>query len=502
MTMIAGLDHRALDRARISRDSRFDGRFFIAVTSTRIYCRPICPVRSPKPAHIRYFATAAAAAAAGFRPCLRCRPEAAPGTPAWDGTSAIVRRALRLIDAGALDDGAVDDLAATVGIGSRHLHRLFMQFVGAPPIAVAQTRRLHFAKRLIDETTLPMTEIAIASGFGSVRRFNATFRQVFGRAPRDLRRRRALRSEDVVLTLAYRPPYDWEHLCGFLATRAIAGVECVDDRGYGRTVATGDGNAIIWVKPIAGEHALQLRVGGATPASLFEISSTARRIFDLAADPMRVAGAFAGDPLLAPLIARRPGMRVVGAWDPFECAVRAILGQQVSVAAGRTLAARIVARIGRPADRVDRGLTHLFPSPAAMADADLDGLGLTTMRAATVRALARAVVDGAIDFTWPPADVERSLMALPGIGAWTAQYVALRALGDPDAFPASDLVLRRVAAGGAEVPLGASALELRAEAWRPWRGYAVFHLWGASSDRRADARLKPRATEDGRSATL
>jgi AraC family transcriptional regulator of adaptative response / DNA-3-methyladenine glycosylase II len=486
MDSILGLDDGALDRARVSRDPRFDGKFFIAVTSTGIYCRPVCPVPSPKKANVRYYTTAAAAAEAGFRPCLRCRPEAAPGTPAWLGTSAVVRRALRLIQDGVLDETSVDALATRLGIGPRHLHRLFVQHVGASPVTVAQTRRLHFAKRLLDETELPITEIALASGFGSLRRFNHAFRTTYGRAPRELRRQRRGgqapdRTEEVALRLAFRPPYDWPQVRDFLGTRAVPGVERVDDRGYARTVVVDGRHAIVRVQAIDGEHALELRVRDAAPAALFQLSSAARRTFDLAADPARIAAAFEADPLLGPLVKRRPGLRIPGAWDPFECAVRAVLGQQVSVAAARTLAARLVSRVGREIPGGTSGLTHLFPEPAALATADLDGFGLTGARVRALRALARAVIERVVDFAAPVEDVTSALAALPGFGAWTAQYVALRALGEPDAFPAADLVLRRVAASDG-TPLTPRALEARADAWRPWRGYAVLQLWRAASE--------------------
>ncbi len=483
MDDIHGLDAAALDRARISRDSRFDGKFFIAVKTTGIYCRPVCPAPSPKKTNIRYYATAAAAAEAGFRPCLRCRPEAAPGTPAWLGTSAVVRRALRLIQDGALDELSVDELAAKTGIGPRHLHRLFIQHVGASPLAVAQTRRLHFAKRLLDETRLPITEIALASGFGSLRRFNDAFQKTYRRAPRDLRRKKHDKDsnggDEVVMKLAYRPPYDWPQVRDFLATRAIPGIERVDDRGYARTFATDHGHALVSVRPLPGANALELRVSGAAPANLFRISAAARRMFDLAADPVRIAAAFRSDPLLAPLAKQRPGLRIPGAWDPFECAVRAVLGQQVSVAAARTLAARLVQRTGRSIDGSD-GLTHLFPSPAALAAANLDGLGITGARIAALHTLAQATADGSLDFSDSVDDVVQSIAALPGFGEWTAQYIALRALGEPDAFPTGDLVLRRLAAGN-EPPLTTRALQQRAESWRPWRGYAVMHLWKAAA---------------------
>ena len=486
METISGLDQEALNRARVSRDPRFDGKFYIAVTSTGIYCRPICPSRYAKRSNVRFFGTPAAAEAAGFRPCLRCRPEAAPGTPAWLGTAAVVRRALRLIHEGALDEDSVEALAGRLGIGARHLLRLFGRHVGASPIAVAQTRRLHFAVCLLAETNLPITQIAMAAGFGSSRRFNDAFRHTYGRAPRELRRagRRSgatVSAEEVVLRLAYRPPYDWTHVRDFLATRAIAGVERVDARGYARTVACESGHALIRVSAVPGEDALELRVTGAPAAALMQLASVARRVFDLAADPARVAMELATDPLIGPLLRARPGLRIPGAWDPFECTVRAVLGQQVTVAAGCTFAARLVARAGIAVGGGD-GLTHLFPTPASLADASLDALGITRTRAATLHALARAVLEGRIDFNAAPPELANALAALPGIGSWTAQYVALRALGEPDALPTGDLVLRRMAAPPGRAALTSRELEERAREWQPWRGYAVMHLWRAAAE--------------------
>jgi AraC family transcriptional regulator of adaptative response / DNA-3-methyladenine glycosylase II len=486
------LDRAALDRARLSRDPRFDGKFFVAVTSTGIYCRPICPSPTSNAANVRYYTSAAAAAEAGFRPCLRCRPEAAPGSPAWLGTSAVVRRALRLIQDGLLDEASVDALAKRLGIGARHLHRLFLQHVGASPLTVALTRRLQFAKHLLDETDLPITQIALAAGFGSVRRFNDAFRRTYARAPRELRRQRgrglgAQPGDEVVLRLAFRPPYDWGQVAGFLAARAVPGVERVDAGGYARTLRSGSGHALIRVRPLEKGHALELRVRGASPGDLFQISAAARRCFDLAADPARIALALDSDPLLRPLVRRRPGLRIPGAWDPFECAVRAVLGQQISVAAARTLAGRVVERAGLPVPDGGDGLTHVFPSPAELAAADLGGLGITGARVAALNALAGAVERGAIDLAGAAEDVTAALAALPGLGPWTAQYVALRALGEPDAFPAADLVLRRMAGNGGPAPT-ARGLEARAEAWRPWRGYAVLHLWRAAADSARGAR--------------
>jgi AraC family transcriptional regulator of adaptative response / DNA-3-methyladenine glycosylase II len=488
MDSIAGLDPEALDRARISRDPRFDGKFYIGVTSTGIYCRPICPSRCAKRANVRFFVSSAAAEAGGFRPCLRCRPEAAPGTPAWIGTAAVVRRALRLINDGALDEDSVESLAARLGIGTRHLLRLFARHVGASPLAVAHTRRLHFAVCLLEQTNLPITQIALASGFGSSRRFNDAFRSSYRRTPRELRKSRratgghADSDGEVVLRLAYRPPYDWQHVRDFLALRAISGVECVDERGYARTVACQDGHALIRVRPVPGADALELCVAGASAAALLQLSATARRVFDLAADPQRIDAELARDPVVAALVRRWPGLRIPGVWEPFECAVRAVLGQQVSVAAGRTLVARLVARAGRTIRTGVQGLTQLFPDAAAVARADLEGLGLTRARAETLRALAHAVADQRIDFSAAPEEVVAALASVPGIGLWTAHYVALRALAEPDALPTGDLVLRRMAASGS-VPVTTRELEEHARQWQPWRGYAVMHLWRAAAER-------------------
>lgn len=482
------LDPTVLERARLSRDPRFDGKFFIAVTSTGIYCRPICPASpSPRRSNVRYFTSAAAAADAGFRPCLRCRPEAAPGTAAWLGTSAVVRRALRLIDEGALDEASVGEFASRIGIGARHLDRLFLQHVGASPLAVAQTRRLHFAKRLLDESDLPMTQIALASGFGSLRRFNDAFQKAYRRAPRELRRDRREppvpgAGHEVTLGLAYRPPYDWDHLRQFLALRATPGVERVEEQSYARLIRTGAGHAEIQVQPVAGKDALRLRVRGAPSAALFQIATAARRVFDLSADPALVAAGLRSDPLLRPLVRRRPGIRIPGTWDAFECAVRAVLGQQVTVAAARTLAGRLVGRTGEPVAAATAGLDRLFPTADVLAAANLDGLGLTGARIAALKSLARAVAEGRVAFDRPAEEVVASLVQLPGIGEWTAQYIALRALGEPDAFLSADLVVRRMTATEG-APLTARELDRRAAAWRPWRGYAVMHLWCAAGDR-------------------
>ncbi|MGH8279227.1 MAG: AlkA N-terminal domain-containing protein [Gammaproteobacteria bacterium] len=481
------LDPRVCERARRARDPRFDGRFFIGVTSTRIYCRPVCPAPHAKRANVRYFPSAAAAAEAGFRPCLRCRPEVAPGTPAWNGTSATVSRGLKLIGAGALDDGSVDDLAARLGVSPRHLHRLFLQHLGASPIAVAQTRRLHFAKQLISDTRLPMAQVALASGFQSIRRFNDVMRALYGRTPSELRRlgrQTAARgaASEYVFQLAYRPPYDWQALLEFLAPRCIPGVEEVRDGAYRRSFDFDNRQGLFEVRARPRARSLEACIRFADSSRLLQIVARVRGMFDLAADPAAVARQFRHDPLLAPCLRRHRGLRVPGAWDGFELAVRAVLGQQVTVRGASTLAGRLVQAYGEPLQVSGAGaLTHMFPDAAVLARAHLTGLPQARVRC--VRALAQAVDEGALRFNGAIADnvlLER-FKNISGIGDWTAQYVAMRAFNDPDAFPASDLGLLHAAAGESAA-LTPAALLRRAEAWRPWRAYAAMYLWSAAAD--------------------
>ncbi len=484
-------------RALATRDARFDGRFFVAVRTTGVYCRPICPARTPKRENVTFFSCAAAAEAAGFRPCRRCRPETSPGTPAWNGTSAVVSRALRLIEDGAVDDDTGEALAARVGLGERQLRRLFQKHLGASPAEIARARRLHFAKRLIDETTLGIAEVAISAGFRSIRQFNHSIRKTFGRSPRELRRRRAadVRGTEaanergaLTLRLSYRPPLEWRALLEFFRARATPGVELVDGECYRRTIAWGAVPGWIEVSPAGHGSYLVLRAELPATYGLMQLVERVRRMFDLNADPLRVARVLSRDSYLRALVRARPGLRVPGAWDGFELAVRAILGQQVTVRAATTLAGRLVQRFGRPIDGSVPGLTHLFPDPQALADADLGGIGLTTSRAETIRGLARAVAAGllALDASRGFEDGVARLAALRGIGEWTAQYVALRAFGDPDAFPFGDLALRRALANGAGMP-SARAVARIAERWRPWRAYAAIHLWASASAKRAQA---------------
>lgn len=508
------LDPVVCERARQARDPRFDGRFFVGVRTTGIYCRPICPVRLPRAENVRFFASAAAAAEAGFRPCLRCRPESSPGTSAWAGTASTVARALRLIHDGALDASGVDALAARLGIGARHLDRLFRRHLGATPVRVAQTRRLHLAKTLLDETRLPLVEIAHAAGFGSVRRFNEAVRASFGRSPGALRAAVSARSDARVsggagragalrVRLAYRPPLDREALLDFFAARAIPGVEAVAGGTYRRALAVDGQAGTIAISPVPGAHALELVLDfGDLATVLVRVIGRVRAAFDLDADPLAIEAVLARDPALAPRLRARPGLRVPGAFDGFECAVRAVLGQQVSVAGARTLAGRLAARFGRalPA-ATDTGPCRLFPTPDALAGADIAAIGLPAARAETIRRLAQEVSEGRLDLE-TPRDLDAVVEALrrvPGIGDWTAQYVALRALREPDAFPASDLGLRAGAAlcfGDATRRPGAAELERRAERWRPWRAYAAQHLWTAWAERARTAAPCATATPD------
>jgi AraC family transcriptional regulator of adaptative response / DNA-3-methyladenine glycosylase II len=496
---IVALDRDVCYRALRTRDARFDGRFFTAVVSTGIYCRPVCPARAPKIENCLFLPSAGAAHQLGFRPCLRCRPEVAPGLAGWRGSANTVSRALGLIAEGGFDDGGADALANRLGVGARHLRRLFDRHVGASPVSVAQAHRILFAKKLITETSLGMTEIALASGFGSVRRFNDVFQHTYGRTPTELRRKkrpesRAELTAGIELALPFAAPYDWSAMIAFLAARAIPGVEVVDAGCYRRTFALDGATGTLEVRPLARGTALLATIHTSDVKPLGAIVARLRRLFDLDADILAIDEHLARDPVLARRVEARPGLRVPGAWDPFELAVRAVLGQQVSVRAATTFAGRLVAALGRPlgASRDKDGATMLFPTPAVVARGDLAGIGLTGARAATLKALAAAVAAdpqllgaaGSLDET------VAKLCALPGIGPWTAQYVAMRALREPDAFPTADLGLLRALETSTGRPTPA-ALEKRAEAWRPWRAYAALRLW-SQDERQAQRPVKPR----------
>jgi AraC family transcriptional regulator, regulatory protein of adaptative response / DNA-3-methyladenine glycosylase II len=483
------LDLQVCSRARLSRDVRFDGKFFIGVLGSRVYCRSICPAPTAKEKNVRYFPSAAAAAEAGFRPCLRCRPECSPGTPAWLGTPNTVSRALRLIAESGLEDGGVEGLAERLGVGSRHLRRLFVQHLGATPMAVAHTRRLHFAKKLIDETKLPMSEVALASGFGCVRRFNAAIRKVYKRTPMQIRRLSrpagTQPENQYLFRLRFRPPYNWDGMLRFLAARSTPGVESVESGRYRRSISVSGSHGYVDVCLDEEHDALVVRLQFGDPRSLFFIVERLRAMFDLSADWAAIVPSLKADPILAKRVEAEPGLRVPGCWSGFELAIRAILGQQITVKGATTLAGVLVRTLGQPISGAG-GLTHLFPTPEVLADSDLAGIGMPRARIETIRAFARAVCDGRIRFAGIVASDEflASLCVIPGIGKWTAQYVAMRALGEPDAFPSGDLGLLRALGLGSP-----RELERRAEAWRPWRAYATMYLWsGGAGDGRVPVR--------------
>jgi AraC family transcriptional regulator of adaptative response / DNA-3-methyladenine glycosylase II len=485
------LDQDACYRAVVTRDARFDGRFFGAVKTTGIYCRPVCPATTPKRQNMVFYPTAAAAEEAGFRPCLRCRPETAPDVGAWRGSSNTVNRALALIEQGALDEGGdVTALADRLGVGERQLRRLFRQHLGASPISVAQTRRVHLAKQLLHETRLPMAEVALASGFGSVRRFNETFQALFGRPPSALRREAGAETSagpegQVALSLRYRPPYDWGAMLAFLAARAVPGLELVEDGAYARVVELDGLVGSVRVAPARGSaDALAVQVRFPRLSALPGIIARVRRVFDLAADPQAINAHLARDPTLARLVEARPGLRAPGGWDGFELAVRAILGQQVTVGAAIGLLGRLVEAHGEPAPASATGdarLNRAFPRPEALAGGALR-LPMPAARSKALSGLAAAVAADP-DLLGLGRSLEEAvarLKALPGVGEWTAQYIALRGMREPDAFPAADVGLMRALAGADGVRPEPARLLERAEAWRPWRAYAAQHLWSAA----------------------
>lgn len=485
------LDPSACYRAQRSKDARFDGRFFTGVRTTGIYCRPVCPAKTPLKANCVYFRCAAEAEEAGFRPCLRCRPETAPGTPAWAGTSATVARAFRLIHEGCLADDDVEGLAARVGVGSRQLRRLFRDVLGATPRAVERSRRLHLAKVLLDQSELPIEQIAVSSGYGSGRRLRAAFVGAYGRRPSEMRSKQRRPSGNarqepstqarLSLRLNYRPPLDWRGLRAFLEARTIPAVESWKAGVYRRNVRLG--GVVGWIEARHDEKLQCVRVE--LPAELAPHVADAvariRALFDLDADPSAIHAALETDPRLRASLKRHPGLRVPGCWSRFELAVRAILGQQVTVKGARTLAVRLVEKYGEPVcdPAPDGGPTHLFPEPKRLAEAELESIGLIRSRAGAIRELSKAVDSGDL-LLRSDAGLEttvREICKLRGIGEWTAQYIAMRALREPDAFPASDLaILRRLAPDPERRPTHAEAIQA-AEGWRPWRAYATMALW-------------------------
>src|ERR671921_1575237 len=492
--VLKDFEHRY--RAVRGRDVRFDGWFYVAVTPGGIYRRPSCPAVTPRRANVRFYPSAAAAQGAGFRACKRCRPDAVPGSPEWDVRADLVARAMRLIADGVVDRAGVAGLARRLCYTERHLHRLLSAEVGAGPLALARARRAHTARLLIETTDLPITEVAFAAGFTSIRQFNDTIREVFAVTPRELRRGRGVRGEtvqgEIPLRLPFRTPFDASGMLRFLGIRTVAGVETFDGEIYRRTLRLPHGAGVVALSD-GGDHircVLRLE-------NLRDLGSAVQRcrsLLDLDADSVAVSDVLGADPLLGALVRRSPGRRVPGSVDGDELAFRAVLGQQVSVAGARTLAGRLVARCGEPLPEALAAAgdepTHLFPGPHAVAGTALEGLGVPKARRETLRTLARALAGGGIvlDPGSEREEVERRLLELRGIGSWTASYVAMRALGDPDAFLPSDLGVRKAIFRLGHAGDRGSVLSL-AERWRPWRAYATQHLWASLGDEK-DQRAK------------
>ena len=516
ITGVSALDDERRYQAAVSKDPRFDGVFFIAVTSTGIYCRPSCPAITPKRENMRFHRSAAAAQEAGFRACKRCRPDASPGSPEWNIRADVVGRAMRLIADGVVDRDGVEGLASRLGYEQRQVRRLVTAELGAGPLAIARAQRAQTARILVETTALPLSEIAFAAGFASIRQFNATIREVFAVTPTELREARGRRAPHtrrlptrrplapaaadpaapglIRLRLAYRAPIDAERMLGFLAARAIPAVEEVQDGRYRRTIQLPNGTGILSLGPLVPSPAqrgpgfvdceLQLE----DLRDLTAAVQRCRRLLDLDADPEAVTGYLSADPVLGPLALAHPGRRSPGHGDGSELALRAVLGQQVSVAAARRLGARLVASYGKPLSRPDGSLTHCFPTAETLAAADPATLPMPRSRALALTGLAAALASGELSLD-PGAERDRAeavLLALPGIGPWTASYIRMRALSDPDAFLPTDVgVLDALTRLGA-VPAGtgasararaAKAAAALAESWRPWRSYAVHHLW-------------------------
>ncbi len=466
-------------RALAARDARFDGAFYVGVSTTGIYCRPICVARTPGRDRCNFYRTAAEAEQAGYRACFRCRPELAPGRAPLDAVPRLAARAVARIEEGALNEGTLDELAGQLGVSGRQLRRAVEAELGVAPVALAQTRRLALAKQLLQDTRLPLIDVALASGFGSVRRFNALFLVRFGRPPSALRREGAAGGgrngggaaadgrAGVSLRLDFREPYDWDGLLAFFAARAVPGVERVERATYARAVRVGERTGTLEVRREG--RSLRVDISLSLTPVLMKVVARLRAQFDLDADPHAIGAALRQEKRLARLVARRPGLRVPGAFDPFEATVRAVLGQQVSVSGATTLAGRLAARFGDGDPTFGPGLSHTFPQAAALAARSVDELaaiGLPRARAATLGAVAAAFARG--------VQSAEDLRGLPGVGPWTLSYVGMRAFRDPDAFPASDLGVRK-ALGGAG-PRDAEALVERA---RPFRAYAALHLWSS-----------------------
>ena len=470
---IASLEHQpALNpeicrRARLARDPRFDGLFFIGVRTTGIYCRPICPARSPAEKNVSYYPTAAQAAAEGYRPCLRCRPESAPQSPAWLGTSTTVRRALKLIDEGALNRSGLPALASRLGIGERYLRKLFERELGLSPQAVALNQRLLFAKKLLAETQLPLTDVAYAAGFGSVRRFNSAIREHFRLTPGELRRRKASAdpATSLIIELQYRPPYDWDGVLAYFRRHAIEGMEWVEGSTYRRRLGRSDGGGEMVVRHLDQRRALGLELSQTTVRHLMPLVARVRRMFDLDANPGIIGDVLGRDPQLAPLLAEWPGIRAPGSWSMYESSIRAVVGQQISTEAARGVCARLASACTRAGEIME------FPRPAELATLADSHFPMPASRRRTLQTLAAGCIDREDELDLA------SLETLRGIGPWTLAMVGMRGAGDPDAFPLGDLGVVKAW----EKLDSKETLKSRSNQWRPWRAYAANLLWRSLS---------------------
>ncbi|MEM7313086.1 MAG: AlkA N-terminal domain-containing protein [Planctomycetota bacterium] len=476
------LDENACYRALASRDYRFDGKFFVGVRTTRVYCRPICPAPTALQKNCRFFLLASEAEADGFRPCLRCFPERSPHHVANQFQGTLVNRALRLIEKGVLDEGGVQAVAERLDVTTRHLRRIFVDQLGVPPIAVARTRRVQMAKRLIDETRLSMTQVAFAAGFNTIRQFNGTFRAVYGRSPREFRRAVKPDGKDVDsrerirLRLSYRPPFDWNGMLDFMRPRLLGGVEMIEDGVFFRRVSMGEDTVVISISPGKGNHLIL-----DLPWELWEhahaLVTKARWMFDLDSDPNVIGEQLSTDRLLRGMVKRNPALRMPRCWEPFEMSIRAILGQQVSVAGASTLCGRLIQKWGtKVKDAVEPAF--VFPTDEKLSRVSVAAIGIPEARANAIRGFSRAVAAGTISLE-AGLDLSQFLAnvtALPGIGDWTANYLAMRVLGEPDAFPAGDLGVRKALSTGEKLVTQKTVLQ-RAENWRPWRGYAAMLIW-------------------------
>lgn len=470
--VLGALDHERCYRAASSRDARFDGLFIVAVRTTGIYCRPSCPAVTPKRTNVQFYRSSAAAQHGGFRACKRCRPDAAPGSPEWDLRTDLVGRSMQMIADGVIDRDGVDGLADRLGYSTRHLNRVLTDELGAGPLALARAQRAQTARTLIETTDMAMTDIAFAAGFGSVRQFNDTIREVFSLAPGELRRQATHSTSSptgsVVVRLPTRQPFAGDRLMTFLAARALAGVEQFADGVYSRSLDLPRGHGVVEVK--LGDGCVHAQFRLADWRDLAPAVSRVRRLFDLDADPVAIDTMLGADTMLAPLVAAVPGLRAAGSVDPFETAIKAVVGQQVSVVGARTVLGRVCQSLGEPLSVPHHAVTHLFPKADLLAKADPSVFPMPAARAATVQRVAAAVLNGDVRFDADRRDVREQLLALRGIGPWTADYITMRALRDPDVFLDTDLVVKQaMAARGLTV--------CDSDRWRPWRTYAMHHLW-------------------------